>query len=127
MRIGNILIAGEQCMVQPFFVAGVRIQKMQQVIKQADKANKDNGKDSGAVKSACEQFDVVGIINQHIQKRKENRCDKSHTVGKLQQVHAAVYMPVEKEHQKEKDEGQDIARLHAGCLHQGPGGDKALE
>jgi hypothetical protein len=34
---------------------------------------------------------------------------------------------VEKEHQQEKDKGQNIAGLHSGSLHQRPCGEKTFD
>lgn len=36
-------------------------------------------------------------------------------------------MPIEEKGEEKKNEGQNIAGFHAGCLHQRPGGQKTLE
>ena len=127
MKIGNVLIRGKQGLIQSVLIAGIGIQKMKQIIKQTDKARKNNGKDHETVKPACEKLYIMRIVDQHVQ-QSEKRCGgKGHPVGNLHQIHPAVYVPVKEKHQKEKDKSKDIARLHAGRLHQGPGADKALK
>ncbi len=127
ISVGHVLIAGEQRPVQPFPVAGIGIQKVQQIVKQADKARKDDRHDYETVESACEQLYIVGIIHKHVEGRKDDRGKQRHAVGDLQKIHPAVHMPVEEKYQKVKYKGKDIARLHAGRFHQRPCGDKTLE
>ena len=89
------------------------------------------------------------IVHQHIEHREDKGEDQRSAVGvfgvhdgvaldvrgnlglveqeKIQPVQPPAHMTVKEKHQKEKDKGQDVARFHAGGLHQRPGGKKTLE
>ena len=100
---------------------------MQQIVKQANKAHKDNGQNTETVEAAREQFYIMGIVYQHIQSSKNDCGKQSHAVGNMQKIHPAVHVPVEEKYQQIEDEGKNITRFHAGRFHQRPGCDKALE
>ena len=56
---------------------------MQQIVKQADKARKDNRQNDELVEPACEQLYIVRIIYKHVKGRKDDCGKQRHTVGNL--------------------------------------------
>ena len=69
----------------------------------------------------------MGMVQKHIEGRKDDCGEQRHAVGNLQKIQPAVHVPVEEKYQKIEHKGKDIARLHAGGFHQSPGSKKTLE
>ena len=124
---GGRIVIEKQC-AQIGLVTGVGEQKQKQMIKQKNKAGEHDAKDRGTVEPACEKLYVMWIVHQHIQKG-EKDCGTGYDcpVGALHELPSAVYVPVKEKNKQEKYKCQDIARFHAGSLHQRPGAEKTLK
>ena len=122
MYVSIILIAGEEPFFQKLFITGIGKQKEKQVVEEGHKACENNGEYDQAIETACEQFNIMRVVYNHIKKGKDGGSGERESVGNLQKSHSAVHMPVEEKGEEKKHKGQNIAGFHAGCLHQCPGG-----
>ena len=121
----TVIVSAEKYSGQTGFVSGQRKQQLQQIIKKYHKTTKSGGNNPKTKQGICEGFYINGAVHRQIKGGKNNRsyhADKGRLRADVRAgfCQLVIHITVEDKAEKKKHKSENIARLHAACLHKRP-------
>ncbi len=118
-------MAAEKYSGQTGFVSGQRKQQLQQIIKKYHKTAKSGGNNPKTEQGIREGLYINGVVHSQIKGGKNNRnyhADQGRLRADIRAgfCQPVIHITVEDKAEKKKHKSENIAGLHAACLHKRP-------